>query len=238
MKLDILAFAAHPDDVELAASGSVLKHVKNGYSVGIVDLTRGELGTRGSAEIRDAEAKEAAKILGLSARVNLDLGDGFFENNKENLLRLVEQIRVYQPEIVWCNAITDRHPDHQRGSELASRACFLAGLRKIETKWNGENQNAWRPKSVYHYIQDHYIKPDFVVNVSDEWSGKMDSIMAYSSQFYNPNSKEPVSPISSKEFLQVIEGRGREMGRMISREYGEGFTVERPIGIDDLMKVY
>lgn len=238
MKLDILAFAAHPDDVELSASGSIIKHVKNGYSVGIVDLTRGELGTRGSAEIRDNEALKASEIMGLSARANLDLGDGFFENNQENLLRLVEQIRLFQPEIVWCNAISDRHPDHQRGAELASRACFLAGLRKIETKWDGEIQTAWRPKSVYHYIQDRYIKPDFVINVSEEWGGKMDSVMAYSSQFYDPNSKEPTSPISGKEFLEVLNGRGREMGRMINREYGEGFTVERPIGIDNLMSLF
>lgn len=234
MKLDILAIGAHPDDVELAAGGTVLKHVHQGKKVGVLDLTRGELGTRGSAEIRDKEAAKSAEILGLSVRHNVRMADGFFEYNKENQLLIIEQIRRFKPEIVLCNAIEDRHPDHGKGSKLTSDACFLAGLRRIETEWDGEQQEAWRPKFVYHYIQDRYIKPDFIVDVSEFWEKKMEAIMAFSSQFYDPKSKEPMSPIASKEFIEFIQGRGSEYGRQINARYGEGFTVERTPGVHDL----
>ncbi|MEZ5008572.1 MAG: bacillithiol biosynthesis deacetylase BshB1 [Chitinophagales bacterium] len=229
MKLDILAFAAHPDDVELAASGTVLKHIKLGYKVGIVDLTRGELGSRGSAEIRDQESAAAAKYMKLSARENLALSDGFFENNKESQLAIVEKIRKYQPEIVLCNAFTDRHPDHGKGSDLVAKACFLSGLVKIDT-----NQPAWRPKAVYHYIQDRYIEPDFVVDISDFMDQKLEAIQCYKSQFYNPNDDSPETPISSLAFLEFIKARAREMGRQSNFEFAEGFTVERFIGVNDL----
>lgn len=229
MKLDILAFAAHPDDVELAASGTVLKHIKLGYKVGIVDLTRGELGSRGSAEIRDQESATAAEYMKLSARENLALSDGFFENNKESQLAIVEQIRKYQPEIVLCNAINDRHPDHGKGSNLVAKACFLSGLVKIDT-----NQPSWRPKAVYHYIQDRYIEPDFVVDISDFMDQKLEAIQCYTSQFYNPNDDSPETPISSLAFLEFIKARAREMGRQSHFEFAEGFTVERFIGVNDL----
>lgn len=232
MKIDILAFGAHPDDVELAASGTIAKHIAEGKSVAVVDLTRGELGTRGNAELRAQESSKAGKILGISARENLALKDGLFEVNEESLKKVIEKIRNYRPEVVLANAISDRHPDHGRGAELVSRACFLSGLIKVHT-----NQDAWRPKAVYHYIQDRGIKPDFVVDISKYWQIKMDSIMAYSSQFYNPDSKEPISPISSKEFIDFIEARAREYGRMVGVEYGEGYTVERPIGIEDITQI-
>lgn len=234
MKLDILAFGAHPDDVELGAGGTVIKHIKQGKKVGIVDLTRGELGTRGSADLRDEEAANSAKIMGLSARVNLRMADGFFEYNKENQLLIVEQLRRFKPDVVLCNAAFDRHPDHGKGSRLVSDACFLAGLRRIETQCDGEEQEAWRPKAVYHYIQDRYLKPDFVVDVSEVWDEKMKAIMAFGSQFYNPESKEPISPIASKEFLEFLVGRGAEYGRQCGGRYGEGFTVERTPGVEDI----
>ena len=234
MKLDILAIEAHPDDVELGAGGTVYKHVSQGKKVGILDLTRGELGTRGSAEIRDKEAAASSKILKLTTRVNLGMADGFFTNSKENQLLIVEQIRRFKPDVVLCNAIEDRHPDHGKGSKLTSDACFLSGLRRIETQWEGKAQEAWRPKAVYHYIQDRYIKPDFIVDISDEWEVKMKSILAFSSQFYNPNSKEPISPIATKDFLDFIKGRGSEFGRQVGGRYGEGFTVERTIGVEDI----
>ncbi|MBD78334.1 MAG: bacillithiol biosynthesis deacetylase BshB1 [Crocinitomicaceae bacterium] len=234
MKLDILAFGAHPDDVELGASGSILSHIKQGKSVGVVDLTQGELGTRGSAAIRKQESEKASKILGLSSRTNLGLADGFFEESEESLLKAIEQIRRHKPEVVWCNAVEDRHPDHGRGSKLVSRACFLSGLVKIETKIDGQTQEPWRPKAVYHYIQDYYIKPDFIVDVSEHWEKRMEAVLAYSSQFYNPNSDEPESQISSKEFLKTIKGRARAFGRLIGTEYGEGFTLERPMGIQNM----
>ncbi len=232
MKLDILALGAHPDDVELAAAGSLLKHRDAGKKIGIIDLTRGELGTRGNAELRSIESKNAAEVLGLDARENLNMADGLFEVNQENLLRVVDVIRKYKPEVVLCNATSDRHPDHGRGAELVSRACFLSGLVKIET-----GNEAWRPKATYHYIQDRGMQPNFVVDITPYWKKKMESIMAYSSQFYNPESNEPVSPISSKEFKDFLEGRAREFGRMIGVEFGEGFTTERPIGVPDLLEI-
>ncbi len=237
MKLDILVFAAHPDDAELAASGTIIKHIKSGKKVGVVDLTEGELGSRGSAELRYKEAAASAKIMNLSARENLNLGDGFFEVTQENLVRIIKAIRKYQPDVVLCNAVRDRHPDHQRGGELVSRACFLSGLVKIETELEGKQQEKWRPNAVYHYIQDHWIDPDFVVDITDEFDTKMESIMAFGSQFFNPNSTEPETPISSPEFIEHIKGRCRAHGRIINAKYGEGFTVERAVGVNDITEL-
>ncbi len=232
MKLDILAFGAHPDDIELAASGTLLHHSILGLKIGAVDLTQGELGTRGNATLRLQEADKAAQILGLSVRENLGLEDGFFEINEINLLKVIEMIRKYRPEVVFANAISDRHPDHGRGATLVSRACFLSGLVKVET-----NQQPWRPKTFYNYIQDRGLTPNFVFDITPYWPKKMESIMAYSSQFYDPKSKEPASPISSKEFKDFLEARAREYGRMIGVEFGEGFTSEKPIGIDSLLNL-
>lgn len=237
MKLDILAFAAHPDDVELAASGTVIKHIKQGKKVGIVDLTRGELGTRGSAELRDKEAEVSSKILGLSVRHNLDLGDGFFEINENTLKAIIRLIRLYQPTIILCNSVSDRHPDHGRGGDLVSRAAFLAGLIKIETIHSGEVQEAHRPKAVYRYIQDHWIQPDIIVDITDEMDQKLASINAFSSQFYDPSSDEPETPISSVDFIEFIDARARQFGRLINTTYGEGFNVERPLGVEDLTEL-
>jgi len=238
MKVDILAIAAHPDDVELACSGTVLKHIQMGYSVGIVDLTQGELGSRGSAEIRLQEAAESAKILGISFRKNLKLADGFFEINETTLKALITEIRTAQPKIILANSPRDRHPDHGRASELISRACFLAGLPKIETTLNNVPQNAHRPRSIYHYIQDYNIGPDFIVDITNQYEQKMNSILAFKSQFYSPNHNpnEPATPISSAEFMDFLEGRALEYGRLIGTKYGEGFKVERPIGVENLME--
>jgi bacillithiol biosynthesis deacetylase BshB1 len=234
MKLDILAFGAHPDDVELGCSGTIAKEISLGKKVGIVDLTRGELGTRGSVAIRNAESKKATQILGVAVRENLDMRDGFFINDEAHQLKIIEMIRKYQPEIVLCNAIQDRHIDHGKGSKLVSDACFLSGLRKIETTLNGESQQAWRPKVVYHYIQWENIQPDFVVDISGFIDVKMESILAYSSQFYDPNSKEPESPISSKNFLDSVKYRAQDLGRIIGVAHGEGFTVERYLAVNSL----
>jgi bacillithiol biosynthesis deacetylase BshB1 len=233
--IDILAFGAHPDDVELAAGGTLCRHTAAGNKVVIADLTRGELGTRGDASRRETEANKAAQILGVQQRVNLGLADGFFEADENSLKRLVEVIREFRPRVVLGNAVYDRHPDHGRAAGLISRACFLSGLRKIRTHANGTEQEAWRPASVYHFIQDRFIKPDLVVDISETFTQKMQSIMAFQSQFYNPESQEPETPISSKEFLQYIESRAREMGRLIGVEFGEGFTTERPVGVGNLM---
>lgn len=234
MKLDILAFGAHPDDVELGCSGTIAKEISFGKKVGIIDLTRGELGTRGSVAIRNAESEKATQILGVSVRENLDMRDGFFVNDEAHQLKIIEMIRKYQPEIVLCNAIQDRHIDHGKGSKLVSDACFLSGLRKIETIQNGESQQAWRPKVVYHYIQWENLQPDFVVNISGFMDVKMDSILAYSSQFYDPNSSEPESPISSKNFLDSVKYRAQDLGRIIGVAHGEGFTTERYLAVNSL----
>ena len=231
MKLDILAIGAHPDDVELGCGATIAKEIALGKKVGILDLTRGELGTRGSAEIRDNEASVAAEILGVSVRENLQFADGFFENNKEHQLKIIEIIRKYQPNIVLCNAIDDRHIDHPKGSKLVSDACFLSGLRKIETLLNGEVQDAWRPKQVYHYIQWKNIEPDFVVDVTGYIDVKMNAVKAYGSQFYDPKSKEPSSPISSKNFLDSIIYRAQDLGRIVGTEYAEGFNSERYVAV-------
>jgi len=234
MKLDILAFGAHPDDVELGCSGTIAKEVILGKKVGIIDLTRGELGTRGSVEIRNSESAKASEILGVVVRENLDMRDGFFVNDETHQLKVIEMIRKYQPEIVLCNAITDRHIDHGKGSKLVSDACFLSGLRQIKTELNGEAQEAWRPKVVYHYIQWQNIEPDFVVDISEFMDKKMDSVLAYGSQFYDPNSKEPVSPITSKNFLDSVKYRAQDLGRLVGVEYAEGFTTERYLAVNSL----
>lgn len=234
MKLDILVIAAHPDDAELGCSGTIASQVAKGYKVGIVDLTQGEMGTRGTPETRVQEASEAAKILGLSARENLGFKDIYFKDDEFHQMELIKVIRKYQPDLVLANAITDRHPDHGKGSSLATNACFMSGLRKIETQLDGSLQQAWRPKFVYHYIQNNYIQPDFIVDISDFWEVKVSSILAFKSQFYDPSSKEPASFISSPEFLPFIESRARELGHRIMVKYGEGFTVERFIGVADL----
>jgi bacillithiol biosynthesis deacetylase BshB1 len=234
MKLDILVIAAHPDDAEISCGGTIAKHVSLGFKVGVVDLTRGELGTRGTAAIRDQEAADSSKILGLSVRENLGLRDGFFKNSEEDQLKVVKAIRKYQPEIVLTNAIYDRHPDHGRASDLVYESCFLSGLTKVETQENGKPQVAWRPKSVYYFIQSQYIQPDFVVDVSDFWEKKLESLRAYRSQFYDPQSKEPETFISNPGFLKLIEARGHEMGYAIGAKYGEGYTVKNLIGVDSL----
>ena len=236
MKLDILAFGAHPDDVELGAGATIAKEIANGKKVGIVDLTRGELGTRGSAEIRDKEAAKAAEILGITVRENLEFADGFLINNKEHQLVIIQMIRKYRPEIVLCNAIEDRHIDHAKGSNLVSDACFLSGLIKIDTKLDGNDvwQEPWRPKYVYHYIQWKNLEPDFVVDVSDFIAKKTEAILAYSSQFYDPKSDEPETPISSKNFIDSVNYRARDLGRYIGVEYAEGFTVERYVAVRNL----
>lgn len=231
MKLDILAIGAHPDDVELGCGATIAKEIALGKKVGILDLTRGELGTRGSAEIRDNEAAMAAKILGVSVRENLQFADGFFKNDKEHQMEVIKIIRKYQPEIVLCNAIDDRHIDHPKGSKLVSDACFLSGLRKIETFLNGDLQDAWRPKQVYHYIQWKNIEPDFVVDVTGYIDVKMTAVKAYGSQFYDPKSEEPSSPISSKNFLDSIIYRAQDLGRLVGTEFAEGFNSERYVAV-------
>ena len=234
MQLDILAMGAHPDDVELGCGATLAKEISLGKKVGILDLTRGELGTRGSAEIRDKEAAYAAKILKVKVRENLAFADGFFVNDKEHQIEIIKIIRKYQPKIVLCNSIDDRHIDHAKGSKLVSDACFLSGLRKLETKLNGKAQEAWRPKHIYHYIQWKNIEPDFVVDVTGFIDTKIEAVKAYSSQLYDPKSKEPVSPITSKNFLDSVTYRSRDLGRLIGAEYAEGFTVERFVAVDKL----
>jgi bacillithiol biosynthesis deacetylase BshB1 len=234
MKLDILAFGAHPDDVELGCAGTILKEISLGKTVGIIDLTRGELGTRGSAEIRDQEANAAAKILGVLVRENLEMRDGFFVNDEKHQLEVIKMIRKYRPEIVLCNAIDDRHIDHAKGSKLVSDACFLSGLRKVETNVDGESQEAWRPKLVYHYIQWKNIEPDFVVDITGFTDKKIESIIAYRSQFYDANSKEPESPITSKNFFESLNYRSQDLGRLVGVDHAEGFTVERYLAVNSL----
>ena len=237
MKLDILAFAAHPDDIELAASGTLLSHIAQGYTVGIADLTRGELGSRGSAELRDREAARSSEILGISVRENLRFRDGFFVKDEAHLLKVIEMIRKYRPQIVLANAEFDRHIDHGRAADLIHDACFLSGLRKVETIHAGVSQEPWRPKSVYHYIQDYYTKPDLIIDISPYFDKKMESIKAFSSQFYNPASNEPATPISGSDFMDAIIARAAQFGRLIGTKYGEGFTVKRPVGATDLTRL-
>jgi len=235
MKLDVLALGAHPDDVEMSCSGTLLAAAAAGKKIGVVDFTRGELGTRGTPATRAAEAAAASEMLGLSARENLGLPDGFFRNDREHQLPLIAALRRYRPDVVLANAIHDRHPDHGRGAELARDACFLAGLRMIETLGDdGQPQAPWRPRTVYHYIQDRAIVPAFVVDISAHWAGKWASIQAYGTQFFNPASTEPATYLSNQEFGKFMEARAHEFGHMIGVEFGEGFTVARPVGVTDV----
>lgn len=231
MKLDILAFGVHPDDVELGCAGTLLAAIAEGKKAGIIDLTRGELGTRGTAETRTAEATKAAAILGLSARENLDMADGFFENDEVHKRKVVAAIRKYQPDIILANAFEDRHPDHGKSARLVADAAFLSGLRKVETYDNGVLQPIWKASYVFHYIQDRYIEPDFVVDISAYQDKKMESILAYATQFYNPALDEPETYISSSKFLDGITGRAVMFGKRIGVAYAEGFCTEKTIGI-------
>ena len=230
-KLDFLAFGAHPDDVELGCGATIAKLVSQGKKVGIVDLTRGELGTRGSAEIRTKETNEASKILGITIRENMDFKDGFFRNDQEHQLKIIQVIRKYQPDFVFCNAPDDRHIDHPKGSQLIVEASFLSGLTKINTDdSSGNAQKQWRPKNIYHYIQWKNLDPDFIFDVSGFQNTKMDAVKCYSSQFYDPKSKEPETPISTKNFLNFVQSRANDFGRLIGVEHGEGFISNRKLG--------
>jgi bacillithiol biosynthesis deacetylase BshB1 len=237
MKLDILVFAVHPDDAELGCSGTILKHIALGKKVGIVDFTRGELGTRGTAETRDQEAAESAKILGLHARENLRFKDGFFKNDEAHQLEVIKMVRKYQPEIILTNALDDRHPDHGRAGDLANDAIFLSGLRKITTTLDGAEQQAWRPRLVLQYIQDRYIKPAIIVDISGFMDKKIEAIKAFKTQFASEDSKEPHTYISTPEFFESVIGRAREFGKNVGAEYGEGFTSRKLIGVEDLFQL-
>jgi len=235
MKLDVLALGAHPDDVEMSCTGTLLASMAAGKRVGIIDFTRGELGTRGTPAIRAAEAAASSEILGITIRENLGLPDGFFRNDREHQLPLIAAIRRYQPDVVLCNAIHDRHPDHGRAAQLATDACFLAGLRMIETLGaDGQPQAAWRPQNVYHYIQDRQMPPAFVVDITPHWAKKWEAIQAFKSQFFNPDSDEPQTYLSSQAFGRFMEARAREFGHIIGVEFGEGFTAARPVGVREV----
>ncbi|AZB31757.1 bacillithiol biosynthesis deacetylase BshB1 [Chryseobacterium balustinum] len=231
MKTDILAFGAHPDDVELGCGGTIAKLISEGKTIVIVDLTKGELGTRGTDQTRKEEATEAAKILGVAARENLGLKDGFLVNSEEYQMEIVKMIRKYRPEIVLANAIDDRHPDHAKAAKLVSDGCFLAGLIKIETVLNGQVQEVWRPKQVFHYIQWKHIQPEFVIDISEHLEKKLEACMAFKTQFYDPTSKEPETPITSKDFYESLTYRAQDLGRLSGVAYAEGFTSEKLIAL-------
>ena len=237
MKLDILVIAAHPDDAELGCGGTIAKHAALGYKVGVIDLTQGELGTRGTIQTRKKEASDSAQILGLAVRENLKMRDGFFQNDEAHQLQLIQAIRKYQPEIVLANAIRDRHPDHGKGAELAFHSCFLSGLAKVDTKDHGVSQQPWRPKHVYHYIQSALIVPDFIVDISSHWHTKMESVKAFKTQFFEPHNEEPETFISKPTFLGFLEGRAKEFGQAIGVSHGEGFTSARQLGVGDLFRL-
>jgi len=237
MKLDILVFAVHPDDAELGCSGTILKHIAAGKKVGIVDLTRGELGTRGTAETRDQESADSTKILGLQVRENLEMRDGFFRNDEDHQLQIIQMIRKYTPEIVLSNAQHDRHPDHGRAGDLVYDALFLSGLAKVKTDLDGRKQNAYRPRLLLQYIQDRYINPDILVDVTDFWEKKLECIHAFKTQFFNPDNDENQTYISSPDFLKVIEARSREFGKSIGAVHAEGFTSRKLLGVDDLFSL-
>jgi len=237
MKLDILAFGAHPDDVEISCGATLLKYAKEGKSIGIIDLTEGELGTRGSSEKRYEEANKAAEILGLKIRQNLNMGDGVIAQSEENKLKIIECIRKYQPELILANSVHDRHPDHAKGAKLVAEASFLSGLRKIETKSDDLPQQAYRPKMLLHYVQDYYLTPDVILDVSETGKEKIELIKCYDSQFYNPSSKEPKTPISGEEFFDYLEGRMLSLGRELGVKYGEAYTIDRTLGVKDLFSL-
>lgn len=221
-KIDILAFAAHPDDIEISISGTLLKHKAAGLKIGVIDLTKGELGTRGNEHIRAIESNNASKILNLDVRENLGLKDGFLTNDENSLKKIITEIRKYRPNIVLMNAERDRHPDHGKAHTMVKEACFLAGLPKLVTELNGVSLPAWRPQNMYAYIQDYILEPDILIDVTPFWKTRMDSLLAYSSQFYNPESNEMETPISSKSFLDNLEGRAIQWGRLINCQYAEG----------------
>lgn len=235
MSVDILAIGVHPDDIELSCSGYLLKEIKAGKTVALLDLTLGELGTRGNAKLRKKEALEAGIKMGAVHRELLDLGDGFFENTEKTIMPIIARIRHWQPAIILANAIEDRHPDHGRAAGLVARASYLSGLRKIETRYKGNKQEAWRAGAVYHYIQDYPLKPDVVVDITGFLDQKMELIKTFKSQFYNPNSREPESPISSADFLEFQVAKARVFGRYIQVSYAEAFTVSRPVGVSSLL---
>jgi bacillithiol biosynthesis deacetylase BshB1 len=237
MKLDILAIGIHPDDVELSCAGTLLKHLKKGKKVGILDLSHGELGSRGSGDLRLIEAANAAKVLGISIRENIGLADGLFKNDYESQIKIIEILRKYQPDIVLANAPKDRHPDHGRASKLIADACFYSGLIKIETQLDGVVQEKWRPNALYFYIQDRLLKPDFVVDVTPFVEKKIEAIHAYSSQFHNPDSNEVETPISGEKFFDFIKARMMTFGRDIGVDYAEGFVTERIIGVEDITQL-
>ena len=234
LKVDVLAVGVHPDDVELGCSGTILVALAEGKKVGIVDLTRGELGTRGSAEIRKTEAANAAKVLGVQVRENVGLADGFFLNDEAHQRKVITIIRKYQPEIIICNAPEDRHPDHGRSAKLVSDAAFLSGLRKIETELDGIQQEAWRPKYVFHYLQDRFLQPDFVVDISAHMDKKIESVLSYTTQFFNPDLNEPQTYISSPEFLETVKARAMMLGKRIGVKYAEGYISEKMLGVTSL----
>lgn len=237
LKLDILVLAAHPDDAELGCGGTIAKHIALGHRVGVIDFTRGELGTRGTVQTRDAEALESSKILGLSIRENLNFRDGFFQNDEANQIEVARVIRKYQPEIVLANAVYDRHPDHGKGAGLSFDSCFIAGLAKVETSDAGAKQLPWRPKALYHFIQSQYIQPDFIVDISNHWEKKLAAIRAFKTQFYDAQSKEPETYISNPLFMNLLESRAQEFGHAIGVKFGEGFTARRSIGVDNLFSL-
>lgn len=238
MNVDILAIGVHPDDIELSCSGTILSHIAQGKLVGLCDLTQGELGTRGNATLRLEEAENARKMMGAKFRVNVGMADGFFDHSKENLIKIIEVIRACTPDVVLANAILDRHPDHGRAAKLIADACYLSGLRKIETTFEGKSQNHWRPKAIYHYTQDYHIEPDIVVDISNFIDQKMELILAFKSQFFNADSNEPSSPISSQGFLDSVKSKNRMAGRPAGFEYGEGFTSAKYIGVKNLFDLF
>lgn len=234
MKVDILAFGAHPDDIELGAGGTLIAHIHQGKRVGLIDLTYGELGSRGNKEIRLQEAARAREIIGAVARMNLGMADGFFQNDEKHQKEIIRIIRHFKPEIVICNAPTDRHPDHGRAAQLVSDACFYAGLTKISTQWVGKYQDAWRPRMILHYIQYYDLKPTILVDISQFIDLKMQAVKAHQSQFYDPNSKEPQTLISQPEFLDNVINRAAYYGQYIGAKYAEGFITQRIPGVNNL----
>ena len=234
IKLDILAFGAHPDDVELGCGGTIAKEIANGKKVGIVDLTRGELGTRGTPELRIKESENASKTIGVEIRENLGFKDGFFKNDESHQLEIIKIIRKFKPNIVLCNAKDDRHIDHPKGADLVVDSCFLSGLKKVKTDLQGKKQDSWRPNNVYHYIQWKNSSPDFLVDISGFEDVKMNAVKCYSSQFYDPSSKEPETLISKKNFLDTIYNRSLDFGRLIGVDHAEGFTTNKAIGVDSI----
>ena len=236
-KVDILVFGAHPDDIELGCSGTILKHLELGYKIGLIDLTQGELGTRGNKQIRQAESKKATSLMNISFRLNLDMKDGLFSIDEKNKMKIITKLRQFQPKIVIANAKNDRHPDHGRAADLVKTCCFLSGLSKIKTTLNGKKQDIWRPINLYYYTQFYQEIPDFVIDISNYIEKKMEIIKCYSSQFYNPESNEPETTISKKSFLDSITYRSADLGRIINVEYAEGFIAERYICVDNLLNL-